>query len=101
MENIGESDQAAETAASIPDFRPSAALIDHIKNPRNMDDVPNHNGFAVNDGYCGDMMMMWVQIENGVVVNAAFMTDGCGPSIACGSATTEMANMMCIELDCE
>lgn len=88
MVNTSES---GESAAGVPDFRPSAALIDHIKNPRNMDDIPYHNGFAVNDGTCGDMMMMWVQVENGIVVNATFMTDGCGPSIACGSATTDMA----------
>jgi nitrogen fixation NifU-like protein len=91
MENISGSDEAAEFTADSPEFHPSAALIDHIKNPRNMDDVPDHNGFAVNDGYCGDMMMMWVKIENEVVVNATFMTDGCGPSIACGSAATEIA----------
>ncbi len=90
MENISRSDETAEVTAGSPEFHPSAALIDHIKNPRNMDDVPNYNGFAVNDGNCGDMMIMWVQVENGIVVNATFMTDGCGPSIACGSATTEM-----------
>ena len=37
------------------------------------------------------MMSMWVRIEDGVVKNATFTTDGCGPSIACGSMATEMA----------
>jgi nitrogen fixation NifU-like protein len=72
-------------------FHYSPVLIDHVKNPRNMGDVPNHNGFALNDGFCGDMMMMWMLIENGIVTNIAFQTDGCGPSIACGSMATEMA----------
>jgi len=72
-------------------FRYSDVLIDHIRHPRNMDDVPVHNGFAINDGYCGDTMFMWVNVENGFVTAAAFQTDGCGPSIACGSVITEMA----------
>ena len=50
-----------------------------------------YNGFAINDGYCGDMMSMWLFIENDIVKIATFHTDGCGPSIACGSMTTEMA----------
>ncbi len=79
------------------EFVYSSVLIDHARNPRNMDDVPAHNGFAVNDGYCGDMMTMWLMVEDGVVSNAVFNTDGCGPSIACGSMTTEMAKGKTIE----
>jgi len=79
----------AQTRA-VP-FRFSDVLIDHVQHPRNMDDVPVHNGFAINDGYCGDSMSMWVNVEGGVVTGAAFQTDGCGPSVACGSMATEMA----------
>jgi nitrogen fixation NifU-like protein len=69
----------------------SRVLVDHAQNPRNMDIPENHNGFGINDGYCGDMMCMWVLVEDGVIKFATFNTDGCGPSIACGSMTTEMA----------
>jgi nitrogen fixation NifU-like protein len=72
-------------------FGYSPVCLDHIKNPRNMDDVPNHNGFALFDGPCGDMMTMWIDIEDDTVKTIAFQTDGCGASIACGSMTTEMA----------
>lgn len=81
---------STDGASQITEFSYSAELIDHVRNPRNMDDVPNHNGFAINDGYCGDMMSMWIEVAGGIVKNAAFQTDGCGPSIACGSMTTEM-----------
>ena len=83
--------------SSEPGFRYSAIRIDHAKNPRNMSDVPLHNGFAINDGYCGDMMTMWIDIEDGVVKTAAFHTDGCGPSIACGSMATEMVKSKTID----
>ena len=78
-------------------FRYSAVLIDHAKNPRNMSNVPMHNGFAVNDGYCGDMMTLWIDIEDGVVKAAAFHTDGCGPSSACGNMATEMVKSKTID----
>ena len=69
----------------------SETLIEHARNQRNMNIPENYNAFAINDGYCGDIMSMWVRIEDGVVKNATFTTDGCGPSIACGSMATEMA----------
>lgn len=86
-----DNNSPVSSAIDSKEFRYSAELIDHAKNPRNMSDVPNHNGFAINDGYCGDMMSMWIMVEEGIVKNAAFHTDGCGPSIACGSMATEMA----------
>lgn len=76
---------------SMEKFHYSEILIDHAQNPRNMDIAESYNGFAINDGYCGDMMSMWLRVEDGVVKNATFHTDGCGPSIACGSMATEMA----------
>jgi nitrogen fixation NifU-like protein len=78
-------------AESQPVFKYSETLIDHVKNPRNMEGPPPHNGFALNDGYCGDMMMVWINIQNDIVEDVAFSTDGCGPSIACGSMATELA----------
>jgi len=82
---------------SVEQFHYSEILIDHARNPRNMDVPEAYNGFAINDGYCGDMMSMWLMVEEGVVKNATFHTDGCGPSIACGSMATEMAKGRIIE----
>jgi nitrogen fixation NifU-like protein len=85
-----ESNPSPEKAAAVkPRF--SATLMDHARNPRNMDEIPEYNGFAINDGYCGDMMMMWIRVNEGIIKTAVFNTDGCGPSIACGSMATEMA----------
>ena len=69
----------------------SETLIEHARNPRNMDEIPEYNGFAINDGFCGDMMMMWILVDEDIIKTAVFNTDGCGPSIACGSMATEMA----------
>ena len=76
---------------------PSPILIDHSRNPRNMDIPESYNGFAVNDGYCGDIMTMWIYIEDGILKTITFNTDGCGPSIACGSMVTELARGRTIE----
>jgi nitrogen fixation NifU-like protein len=72
-------------------FGYSPVCLDHIKNPRNMEEVPDHNGFDLFDGPCGDLMTMGIDIKDNVVKNIAFQADGCGVSIACGSMTTEMA----------
>ena len=85
-----DNNQSSGTA-NVGEFKYSAILIDHARNPRNVDIAENYNGFALNDGYCGDMMSMWVRIEDGIVKKATFTTDGCGPSIACGSMATELA----------
>ena len=72
-------------------FTPSKTLMDHAQNPRNMDIAESYNGFAISDGNCGDMMSMWVRVEEGILTDITFNADGCGPSIACGSIVTELA----------
>jgi nitrogen fixation NifU-like protein len=84
-------DSPVTDTANAGGFQYSEVLIDHARNPRNMDGPPPHNGFALNDGFCGDMMMVWICVEQDTVTNIAFSTDGCGPSIACGSMATELA----------
>lgn len=93
-------DEAANVIEGMPlegQFVYSSVLIDHAKNPRNMDVPERYNGFALNDGYCGDMMSMWVLVEDDVVKDITFHSDGCGPSIACGSMVTEMAKSKTID----
>jgi nitrogen fixation protein NifU and related proteins len=82
--------EAGRAIDTHPGFKYSEILIDHAKNPRNMEGPPPHNGFALNDGFCGDMMMVWINIQGDMVTDIAFSTDGCGPSIACGSMATEL-----------
>ena len=86
--------QKDEQPASIDsenNFRPSKTLIDHARNPRNMEIPESYNGFAINDGYCGDIMTMWILVKGEILKTVTFHTDGCGPSIACGSIATELS----------
>lgn len=69
----------------------SEITIDHAMNPRNVGDIADADGFAKVTGPCGDTMEIWLKVNNGIITNATFMTDGCGTSIASGSMITEMA----------
>lgn len=65
-------------------------VIDHAQNPRNVGSIPNADGFARVTGPCGDTMEIWLRVKDGRIRDATFWTDGCGPSIACGSMATKM-----------
>ena len=69
----------------------SGTTIDHAMNPRNVGIVQDADGFARVTGPCGDTIEIWLEVKNGTIANATFMTDGCGLSIASGSMVTEMA----------
>ena len=69
----------------------SEIAIDHSMNPRNLGDMEDADGFAKVMGSCGDTMEIWLKVKNGTIADAAFMTDGCGTSIASGSMVTELA----------
>ena len=68
----------------------SEATIDHAMNPRNLGHLEDADGFAKVTGPCGDTMEIWVKVKNNHISDAAFLTDGCGTSIASGSAVTEL-----------
>jgi nitrogen fixation NifU-like protein len=69
----------------------SETVIDHAVNPRNLGDMLDFDGFARVTGPCGDTMEVWLKVRDNTVDDIAFMTDGCGPSIASGSIMTELA----------
>src|SRR4030042_3489166 len=69
----------------------SETVIDHAMNPRNVGSRDNADGFARITGPCGDTMEIWLRVRNDSIVEASFMTDGCGTSIAAGSMVTELA----------
>ena len=87
---------AAESAANDnPNIEQSQnmysdTVIDHARNPRNVGDDPYPDGYAIITGPCGDTMGMWLRVKGDVIDRITFWTDGCGPSIACGSMATEM-----------
>ncbi len=65
-------------------------VVDHWMNPRRWGALPKAEGYARYRGPCGDTMQIWLRIGNERIEDASFMTDGCGTSIACGSAVTDM-----------
>lgn len=72
-------------------FPYSSLVMDHFANPRNMGEIENPSAVGdVGNPMCGDMMRLYLQIENGVIVDAKFKTFGCGAAIASSSILTEM-----------
>lgn len=59
--------------------------------PHNYEELEEPDGHARITGPCGDTMEFWIQVDNGIVTAASFTTTGCGPSRACGSMATELA----------
>jgi nitrogen fixation NifU-like protein len=70
--------------------RYSEAVVEHSMDPRNLGELEDANGFARVTGPCGDTMSMWLKVAGATIINASFMTDGCGTTIASGSIVTEM-----------
>jgi Mrp family chromosome partitioning ATPase len=70
----------------------SAVARDHAAHPRNHGPMETFDGHARITGPCGDTMEFWLRMRNGTVVRAAFVTDGCGSSLACGSMATSLAD---------
>jgi len=69
----------------------SDKVMDHFTNPRNVGDIPNASGVGtVGNPICGDVMKMFLRIENDVIVEVKFKTFGCGAAIATSSMVTEM-----------
>ncbi len=69
----------------------SAKVMDHFSNPRNVGELADANGVGeVGNPTCGDIMKMYLKIENGVIEEVKFKTFGCGAAIATSSIATEM-----------
>jgi nitrogen fixation protein NifU and related proteins len=66
-------------------------VMEHFMNPRNLGEIEEPSGVAeVGNPVCGDVMKLYLKIENGVIVDARFKTFGCGAAIAASSMTTEL-----------
>lgn len=67
------------------------AFVDHSMNPRNVGFLTDADASCHVDGSCGDAMEIWIKVKSGKITDTAFLTNGCGSTIACGSMLTEMA----------
>ena len=66
-------------------------VMDHFENPRNVGELPDANGVGeVGNAKCGDIMRMYLKIENGIVADVKFKTYGCASAIATSSIATEL-----------
>lgn len=69
----------------------SEKVMDHFRNPRNVGVIENADGVGeVGNAKCGDIMKIYLKIENDIIVDAKFETFGCGSAIASSSMATEM-----------
>ena len=71
----------------------SEKVMDHFRNPRNVGVIEDANGIGeVGNAKCGDIMKMYLKIEDDVVQDVKFETFGCGSAIASSSMATELIN---------
>ena len=69
----------------------SEKVMDHFMHPRNVGSIENASGVGeVGNAKCGDIMKIYLQIENETIVDCKFETFGCGSAIASSSMATEM-----------
>ncbi len=69
----------------------SEKVVEHYTNPRNVGEIENADGIGeVGNPVCGDVMKIYLKIENETIKNVKFKTYGCGAAIAASSVTTEI-----------
>lgn len=73
-------------------------VLDHFQKPRNMGQIPNASGVGeVGNATCGDIMRIYLSIENNVIVDVKFQTYGCGAAVATTSMLTELVKGKTLE----
>ena len=69
----------------------SDKVMDHFQNPRNVGKMDDADGIGeVGNAKCGDIMRMYIKVEDGVITDCKFNTFGCGSAIATSSMATEL-----------
>ena len=69
----------------------SEKVMDHFMNPRNMGEIENPDGYGkIGNPSCGDIMEIFLKIDNDIITDVKFRTFGCASAIATSSISTEM-----------
>ena len=76
----------------------SKKVMEHFMSPRNVGEMEDASGVGtVGNASCGDIMRVFLKIENNVVIDASFKTFGCGAAVATSSMATEMVKGLTIQ----
>ena len=76
----------------------SEKVMDHFANPRNVGELEDANAVGqVGNAKCGDIMKIYMKIEDNIIVDCKFKTFGCGAAIATSSMATEMVKGKTVE----
>ena len=76
----------------------SEKVLDHFANPRNVGAIEQADGVGtVGNAKCGDIMQIYLKVENNIIKDVKFKTFGCGAAIATSSMATEMVKGKSIE----
>ena len=69
----------------------SEKVMDHFLHPRNIGEIPDASGIGnVGNPVCGDIMRLYIKVEDGKILDVKFKTFGCGAAISTSSMVTEM-----------
>ncbi len=69
----------------------STKVMEHFANPHNVGEIPDADGVGyVGNPVCGDIMQLYIKVQDGVITDAKFKTFGCGAAIATSSMVTDM-----------
>lgn len=76
----------------------SEKVMDHFSNPRNVGEIEDADGVGTEGNpTCGDLMTIYIKVEDGIITDIKFKTFGCAAAIATSSMITEMAMGKTIE----
>jgi len=76
----------------------SEKVMEHFLHPRNVGEIPDASGIGnVGNPICGDVMRLYIKVQDGMITDAKFKTLGCGAAISTSSMVTEMVKGKTIE----
>lgn len=74
----------------------STRVLEQARNPENLGRMEAPDAHAIITGWCGDTMEIYLRLNGNTIQEATFLTDGCGPSVACGNMLTTMVQGMAL-----